>query len=71
MGKIMYFTIILVRGDMDGRLAGRFSAMSREAASLSPEQQPPVILIETRDRHIVVKDYDNITLAMSCVRTDE
>lgn len=68
---ILTYTHIIAKGNLEGRLAGKFSAISKEAAGLSPEEQPPTVLIETLNHNVMVKDYDSMTIVISCLRNEE
>jgi hypothetical protein len=61
----------LAKGDLNGKQAGKFSSIAKEAAGLSPEEQPPTVLIETLNRNLMVKDYDSMTIVISCSRSEE
>mmetsp|Transcript_1930 Transcript_1930/g.3064 ORF Transcript_1930/g.3064 Transcript_1930/m.3064 type:complete len:90 (-) Transcript_1930:172-441(-) len=57
-------------GELEPKHSGRYSSISRTAGSLNQDCPPPVVLIETRDRHILVKDYDSNTIVLKCVPTE-
>jgi hypothetical protein len=57
--------LISSAGELKGSPAGRFTAISRAAASLCPEQQATVV-IETESAQIIVRDYDSMTVAIRC-----
>jgi hypothetical protein len=58
-------------GEVDPKTAGRYSSISRAAGSLHPECPPPIVLIETRDRHILVKEYDANTIVLKCSPSED
>lgn len=57
--------LISAKGELKGASAGRYTAISRAAAALCPEQQATVV-IETANRNVVVRDYDGMTVVMRC-----
>jgi hypothetical protein len=59
------------KGEMNGNLAGRYSSISRQAALLCRDQSCPVVTIETMSNRIVIKDYDTMTIALKCSRTED
>ncbi len=63
--------LIASKGEMDPKLAGRFSSMVKNAALINPDVADPTILIETASRNIVVKNYDSMTVTMSCLKAEE
>jgi hypothetical protein len=62
--------IHVANGEIKGTLAGRFASISHQASLIHPDQPPPTILIETRDRKVLVKDYDSMTIALRCLKQD-
>ncbi len=61
----------IAKGELDPRLAGRFTSMVKNAALINPDTADPTILIESSSRNIVVKYYDNMTVTMSCLKSEE
>ena len=57
-------------GELKGNLAGRFASIAHQAALIHADQPPPTVLIETRDRKVLVKDYDSMTIALRCLKQD-
>jgi len=55
--------LISAKGELKGSPAGRYTAISRAAASLCPDQQATVV-IETASSSLVIKDYDSMTVAV-------
>ena len=72
-GWFIYFSLFpinlnysIAAGELDAKNAGRYCSISRLAGSLDSNSPPPVVLIETRDRHILVKEYDGNTIVLKC-----
>ncbi len=63
---VFYFIFSAV-GELNAKDAGRYSSISRLAGALEPNSPPPVILIETRERHILVKECDTNTVVLKCL----
>ena len=57
-------------GELTGSKAGRFASIAHQAASIHPDQAPPTVVIETRNRKVLVKDYDSMTIALRCTKQD-
>ena len=62
---------IAEKGELAGAPAGRYVSLSRLGSSLCPDQPEPVIMIDTKSRNIAVKDYDSMTIVISCERKNE
>lgn len=69
--RIHDFIFVVAKGEIDGKLAGRYASISRNASLINPEVAAPTVLIESASRNIVVKNYDSMTVVMSCLRADE
>jgi hypothetical protein len=65
-------TTLAAKGELSANGSGQFTALNRLANSLNDETnpKPPTVLIETKTRSIVVKDYDTMTLVIKCVAND-
>ena len=61
---------IASKGELHSSLSGRFSSISRAAAALEAEHTAPIVLIETEERNILVKEYDSLTVALRCTRNN-
>ena len=59
--------LVASKGELKGSPAGRFTAISRAAASLCPEQQATVV-VETASGQLVVREYDGMTVVVSVGR---
>ena len=49
-------------------MAGRYSSILRHASSLSVEQSPPTVILETQQHSIILRDYDSLAVVMKCKR---
>ncbi len=67
--EICYFSFS-AKGELSQGHAGRFTAISREAADIHPHMSHPVITIETENRKIVIKDYNGQTVALRCTHEE-
>jgi hypothetical protein len=57
------------KGELGSNSAGRFTAVSHLAAQLSDGvgSRPPSVIIETKSRTLLIKDYDNMTMVLKSV----
>ena len=55
--------LISAKGELKGSPAGRFTTISRAAASLCPEQQATVV-VEHQAGNLVIRDYDGMTVVL-------
>jgi Ragulator complex protein LAMTOR5 len=67
---LLFSVSYIAKGEVVGSQAGRYTAISRTAASIHPDMSPPTILIETADRNILIKNYDSMTIVMKCDRQE-
>lgn len=54
---------------MEKKVAGRFTSISREAAKMHPNVQPPKIIIETSRSNILIKSYEAVTVVVKSKNT--
>mmetsp|Transcript_8775 Transcript_8775/g.14946 ORF Transcript_8775/g.14946 Transcript_8775/m.14946 type:complete len:89 (-) Transcript_8775:297-563(-) len=57
-------------GELSAQQAGRYASISRTATSLNADT-PATVLIETDESHILVKDYDSMTIVLKCHPTED
>lgn len=58
-------------GEINPQMCGRYSSITRTAGSLHSDMPSPIILIETRDSHILVKEYDENTVVLNCAPSED
>mmetsp|Transcript_29413 Transcript_29413/g.50433 ORF Transcript_29413/g.50433 Transcript_29413/m.50433 type:complete len:88 (-) Transcript_29413:74-337(-) len=61
--------VISGKGDLEKKVAGRFTSISREAAKMHPNVQPPKIIIETSRSNILIKSYEAVTVVVKSKNT--
>ena len=57
------------KGDLDKKVAGRFTSISREATKMHPNVQAPKVIIETSRSNILIKSYDAVTVVVKSKAT--
>ena len=58
--------LFVAKGELSLGNSGRYTAISREAASIHPHLPHPIVTIETVDRRIIIKDYSSQTVVIRC-----
>lgn len=56
---------LVSQGECSSKLAGKAAVLTSLASQIEPEEDDPVILIESRVRKYLVKKEDNITVLIS------
>jgi hypothetical protein len=65
--------ISLVEGDLDAELAGRFSNIAKNSASLNQtfftqlKDTPTITIEDTESSQFVIKDIDGMTVVLKCL----
>jgi hypothetical protein len=67
---IYYTCPIQAKGELQGSLAGRYASVLRLASSLSIDQPPPTVMLETQQHSFILRDYDTLTVVMKCKREE-
>ena len=66
--NLMYLPPFAVAvGELQSKSAGRYCSISKVAGSIDLSSPPPVVLIETTDHHILVKECDANTVVLKCL----
>jgi len=68
--RTYYSCPILAKGELQGSLAGRYASVLRLASSLSVDQPPPTVMLETQQHSFILRDYDTLTVVMKCKREE-
>jgi hypothetical protein len=64
------FFLIAAKGELSLGNSGRYTAISRAATLIHPHLTHPVVVIETIDRKVIVKDYGGQTVVVRCTHED-
>ena len=56
---------LVTNGEVSGDVNGVFTSLIQAAATLSPDQSPPTIAIETDRRNFTVSLYDNLPVILT------